>query len=377
MRRIIKWAGLGFGSLIICLGYIWEGYQLSPSILGWDIWQWQLAGAIIFFLAIAGLLEGYRREQEKVSTKAAPFDGTFKQRSATHVEFFSTIDELRARYPLSETFKPGNDIHAYFLSGEGVFAEHNDYIKRVKRLILPRPDAANIATLQTLSNSYVDFRTQINKTLALAEKNNIPARLFQDFTGVSLLFCNPDGADGWIHVGVIIPGSESAQRQHYRIERSRHEQAFLSLYKTFNTLWEASTVGPSADQATGNEYIPLKDAAERLYTEFRSKDHIMAYMAEKTSGRNMRSGSEEDILDMMAGYISRRIPVYGRRPPSRALEQIGSDAVKSSRFTEGATKLEDMYHKSTYFTDLVVKSAAFDELVADLQVEEGFQDTNS
>jgi len=67
--------------------------------------------------------------------------------NSERVEFFGTISELRERHPIHETFKPGNEIHAYFLSGEGVFAEHNDYTKCVKRLLLPKPDAMNLATL--------------------------------------------------------------------------------------------------------------------------------------------------------------------------------------------------------------------------------------
>ena len=97
--------------------------------------------------------------------------------NSERVEFFGTIGELRERHPIHETFKPGNEIHAYFLSGEGVFAEHNDYIKCVKRLLLPKPDAMNLATLQTLSNVYADCGSQIERTRALARKNNVPVRL--------------------------------------------------------------------------------------------------------------------------------------------------------------------------------------------------------
>jgi len=157
------------------------------------------------------------------------------------VEFFPTIDDLRMRHPLPETFKPGNEIHAYLLSGEGIFAEHNDYIKSVKRLILPNPEAENVSTLQTFSSSYLDYRSQIPAYRALAKQNHVPVRLFQSFTGVSLLFCNPDRQDGWVQVGIVIPGSESSERHHYRLYKNKHERAFLALYKTFNRLWDSSS----------------------------------------------------------------------------------------------------------------------------------------
>ena len=91
----------------------------------------------------------------------------------------------------------------------------------------------NLATLQTLSNVYADCGSQIERTRALAHKNNVPVRLFQDFIGLSLLFCNPDRHDGWVQVGLIIPGSESSERQHYRIYRNRQDKAVRSLYKAF------------------------------------------------------------------------------------------------------------------------------------------------
>jgi hypothetical protein len=157
------------------------------------------------------------------------------------IEFFATIDDLRAGHPLRETFKQGNELHAYLLSGEGVFEEYTDYIKCVKRLILPKPDAAYLAIMRTLPNSYADFRTKIITTRALAMKNNVPVRLFDDFTGVSILFCNPDRSDGWVQLGLIIPCSESRERPHIRLYKASNEEAVKSLYKTFDLLWENSS----------------------------------------------------------------------------------------------------------------------------------------
>jgi hypothetical protein len=35
---------------------------VSPSIFGFAVWQWKLAGAIAFFISVAGILEGYRKQ---------------------------------------------------------------------------------------------------------------------------------------------------------------------------------------------------------------------------------------------------------------------------------------------------------------------------
>jgi hypothetical protein len=216
------------------------GMALVSAVWGW-ILQWPgptIIFASVCVLAVALLCANLVASLiVKSRTMATPANSTANY---AEVEFFPTIDSLRSKHPIPETFRAGNEIHAYFLSGEGVFAEHNDYIKCVKRLILPNPDSENIATVNTFSSTHTDYRAQIMKYRALAKRNNIPVRLFQSFTGVSLLFCNPDRQDGWVQVGIIIPGSQSAERQHYRIYRAIHEKAVRSLYETFDLLWDAS-----------------------------------------------------------------------------------------------------------------------------------------
>ena len=65
-------------------------------------------------------------------------------------------------------------------------------------------------------------------------------RLYKDFLGLSLLFCNPDQPEGWVQIGPILPCTEPAERQHFRLYKAKHGQAFRSLYQTFNWLWDHS-----------------------------------------------------------------------------------------------------------------------------------------
>lgn len=246
-----KWAWARFGDfnnildLLDLLGWKTQGVAVLSSLLSFA-WLWEPGNRPLAVIAISLVVIGVSsisiawQVKHGAVKKAEPPTLLSDSEVPAGIDFFANIDELRQRHPLPETFKPGNEIHAYFLSGEGVFAEYNDYIKCVKRLILPTPDAANLATLEALSGSYSDYKTQIPKYRALALKNNVPVRLFQDFIGMSLLFCNPDRQDGWVQVGIIIPGSESRERQHYRLYKGKNEKAFLSLYRTYNRLWEAS-----------------------------------------------------------------------------------------------------------------------------------------
>jgi hypothetical protein len=238
----MQWAWIIVGPVISIGAKVYEAWQMTTTLMGLPFWAYECFGLLIFFSAIVGLLIGYKRDiEERLSKKAESTVQPPAINAQPSIEFFPTIDDLRSHHPLHETFKPGNDIHAYFLSGEGVFAEYTDYIKCVKRLILPKPDASYLAILQTLPNSYADFKSQIIETRALASKNNIPVRLFDDFTGVSILFCNPDRPDGWVQLGFIIPCSESRNRPHFRLYKAAHERAVLDLYETFNQLWENSS----------------------------------------------------------------------------------------------------------------------------------------
>lgn len=156
------------------------------------------------------------------------------------IEFFPTIDDLRAAHPLPKTFSRENEIHAYFLSGEGVFTEHTDYIKCVKRLILPNPYGANIERLKPIAPS-VNYETQILTCRQMAlDHDPKSVRLYKDFLGMSLLFCNPNKQEGWVQIGPILPYTEPRERPHFRLYRANNEGVFLSLYGTFDKLWNDS-----------------------------------------------------------------------------------------------------------------------------------------
>lgn len=129
-------------------------------------------------------------------------------------------------------------------------------------------------------------------------------------------------------------------------------------------------------------FMWLKDAAEKLYTYTRGKKHVLSRIAEELSGwKNGRTtdGSPEDILDYMATYIAfcKRVPLCGKRAPSTAFEAISFDEVRACHFVSGATKLERTYNKSIYFTDLAVKSDAFNDLMANVQMDDGYYDPKS
>jgi len=156
------------------------------------------------------------------------------------------------------------------------------------------------------------------------------------------------------------------------------------LWPAIVSRWKPKTLTPSpritslgvSDTSLPHGFIPLHEAAARLYTEARSSRHLMAGFAEHDWGLGRRTGSEGDILDWMATYLcySKRKPLQGRKPPSTRLEPISFEEVKRRSFVEGATKLQRHNTPTDYFTDLIIKETDVDEVMEEMMLEAEFHD---
>lgn len=239
----MQWAWIILGPVIGLGAKVYEGWQMATTLMGLPLWVYECLGLVIFFCAIIGLLIGHRRDIEDRLSKKTEVNGQSPVIYPTFhegIEFFATIDDLRSVHPSPETFKAGNEMHAYLISGEGIFNENSEYAKRFKRLILPYPNEHNLAVLRSFSRT-INYDTQImtcaNK---MREHDKSSVRFHENVTGTSLLFCNPTKQDAWVQIGTILPETESSNRPHFRIHRIHHEAWFLSLYGTFDRLWTIS-----------------------------------------------------------------------------------------------------------------------------------------
>lgn len=125
-------------------------------------------------------------------------------------------------------------------------------------------------------------------------------------------------------------------------------------------------------------FITMKDAAVRFYGEARTSKFIMAQAAEEMSGANITNGSPDDILDYMATYMAKKIPIYGRKDPSQHREKISSESLKLYAFKGGATRLEHLFYPtSDSFSDLEVTLEQFEALLAEMHLGSGFHDSRS
>ena len=132
------------------------------------------------------------------------------------------------------------------------------------------------------------------------------------------------------------------------------------------------------EQADRVGFIPMKDAADKIYTDAYINKSIWAKAAEEMSGSGVKRGSPDDILNYIATHVSGKIPIYGKKAPSSAFGKISNDDIRASFFDESATILRDrFYDKSIYWTDLAVKSEDLNGLIEDLQVQSGFVSSKS
>jgi hypothetical protein len=101
------------------------------------------------------------------------------QRERKQVEFMQTYSALGEAYPRTEyIFKEGNELHGYFLSGEGLLSwDGQKTIRHFERIILPKPNGSYLHQLQTFnmeSNPYLRAPDQIKATTRLALTGLLP-----------------------------------------------------------------------------------------------------------------------------------------------------------------------------------------------------------
>ena len=156
------------------------------------------------------------------------------------IEFFKDRTELENRQPIPEIFKEGNEIHGYFLTGEGLFSPHNNNMKYVKRLILPNPNGSYLKRLTKLQpNKYLNVPEQIKITSYLAKQEK-KVKWFDDYIGMGILICNPYQSDGWMHIEFFVPYLNQWSKPAIRIEKNSHPDVFKGILEAFDSMWDAS-----------------------------------------------------------------------------------------------------------------------------------------
>lgn len=194
------------------------------------------------------------------------------------------------------------------------------------------------------------------------------------------------GMDAWYKSSVPALGAGEGRYFWVTVEASKPWSGYLSFrmqdahgfrsYGSRNVTVSELPNSPLLIHDTSNpDFISLKDAATKLYTEARVRRHRLASIAENLSGwsgEGITSGTAEDILDYMATYMafSKKVPLFGTRIPSTVVELISWKDVRGCTFTDGATKLERTNNPAIVYIDLSIQVGELDKLIESLHAEE-------
>ena len=126
------------------------------------------------------------------------------------------------------------------------------------------------------------------------------------------------------------------------------------------------TTQPNAESKE-DEFVPMKEAATRVYEKARKVGSLWAYAAERLGARGMNQrSSENEILNYMATFIAGKIQLYGVRPPSRILEPIADADKRNGVFENNATEFRFLLGKSPTYTSLRVTRHELESLIQHL-----------
>lgn len=310
-----------------------------------------------------------------------------------------TRPQWEAELPLSEIFKSGNEVHALFLTGEGIFTRHPDYVPRIRRLILPCHDAQFLALAEASRKADghdIDLGAQIKNYGRVARQKGVDVRYLSDHVGISFLICNPDKPEAWIYIGFSTPFIDADAQPILRIEKATSQELYNIFLKAYDKLWDIGiesktenaiqevpikpapkVEGGTINLGNASEFISMREAARKLYEAAKAGKIPFGEASEKLSGWSGGgpvNGSPDDIVLWWAGHISKELPIYGQRPPSSIFEEIPRRDVNHFIFSEGAAKLKDPINDSVYYTNLAVRLDALD---AQYNFEAGFHGEHS
>ena len=98
-----------------------------------------------------------------------------------------------------------------------------------------------------------------------------------------------------------------------------------------------------------SEYMPLRDALRRLYAE--TSDSAMAAFA-----RSGAHGNPDEIIQWYGWWChEKKLPIYGKRPPSQQYELMPDKEFGRGFFIKGAKEFRRTAARISSYTELVVK----------------------
>ena len=121
----------------------------------------------------------------------------------------------------------------------------------------------------------------------------------------------------------------------------------------------------------------MHDAATQFYDSSAKVGGISAQAASELGSLD-GDASPNQKLDWIATYLSRKMDVYGIKPPSRTIGKIAKEDVRTAYFSDGAKFLRNaMYEKSIFWGDLAVRAEELPKVIDDHTEQKSAEDAFS
>jgi hypothetical protein len=160
------------------------------------------------------------------------------------------LEERAGTRPLSSV----QTADCFWVSGIKAANAGEEWAK-VKRLILPNPDAVSIKRLNEARPGGSSIPEDIRTTTRDAKKFNVSVRWYPDFIGASWWIGNPGKGNAFVHIEVVFPFTMRERRPGIRIYRWQNETFYEEHCRTFDAMWDAA-VEPTEEQLNGHGKVP-------------------------------------------------------------------------------------------------------------------------
>jgi hypothetical protein len=303
---------------IFCVELVWSaiGWEGTPAVMqGWEFWAVTavLAGLIYIVYRIGLWVAGIRSPKVYTSRRKLE-DG-----------------KRGGAYPLDEA----ETAHCVWLSGGKTFNADSD-LKKIKKLILPNPNASSTRNFQKANKAGTDFCNMILTTTRVARERNIPIRWYPEFIGTSWWIADRDKESAFVHFELILPESTGRDRPSFRIYRWQDEDAYDEHCRIFDELWDASKPLSDSDLSPRGPDQPDNDGQGGTKPSAPKKVerdvwvlnaiHFIAFGSWEIEDRALASGQGLELVPIMRALeqaaLDGKVPIWGKQPPRNKFVSI-------------------------------------------------------
>ena len=151
--------------------------------------------------------------------------------------FYPDRDTLEAESPLGKKLKDSNSIDAIWGTGIKSLVDKPFIGQKIKRLLLPDPNAESTKRYQSEVSPPRDICGEICTATRLARDKKITVRWLNEFPWYRLMIGNRGGPKSWMQIEMLSPGTHAGEDMSLQFQESKHKETIDRMAATFDVLW--------------------------------------------------------------------------------------------------------------------------------------------